>query len=338
LDATDVLPYVDGPVEAGRNYVYCGTFQLAWNDLQDNYIKAPLQLENAQQWAERLNARRFDKSQLSNDCYVAVVGRSAEELGKKVRQAMQERFPDQSLSLPAAAAEPELMAYAYLRKTLSFQEAFDRRPEPLDFHTAAGKQPVAAFGIREFVYGSDRDEQLSEQVTVLDYVSDDDFVLRLNTTSARDEVILAKIRPAETLLATVDAVEKRITESELTEYQRELHVHESAIVPVIEIGVERHYDELIGAKLLNPDWETWFITQARQDILFRLDEHGARLESTAELAVGADADEPRQMIFDRPFLLMLREKDAGKAQEPYLAVWIENTEVLKPFTETELEP
>ena len=109
----------------------------------------------------------------------------------------------------------------------------------------------------------------------------------------------------------------------------------TVIVPVIEIGLDRNYDELIGAKLLNPGWESWCVTQARQEIRFRLDERGARLESTAEMAVGADAGKPRQMIFDRPFLLMLREKDDGQAKEPYLAVWIENTEVLKPFAEEE---
>ena len=129
-------------------------------------------------------------------------------------------------------------------------------------------------------------------------------------------------------------VEKRIAESQLTEYRRELQVLDTVIVPVIEISLDRKYDELIGARLLNPKWELWFITQARQDIRFRLDEFGARLESTAEIAAaGSDgADQPRQMIFDRPFLLLLREKNDGKTKEPYLAVWIENTEVLKAFS------
>ena len=57
----------------------------------------------------------------------------------------------------------------------------------------------------------------------------------------------------------------------------------------------------------------------------------------AELAPAAP-EKPRQMIFDGPFLLILREKGDKKAKEPYLAVWIENTEVLEPFTKTELEP
>jgi len=335
LDATDVLPFIDGPLEEGRNYVYCGTFQLAWNELQDNYIKAPLQLEHAEDWAERLNARRFDKSQLSDEDYIVAVGQSGKELWEKVAPVCQQKFPKQSLRMPAATPDPEFAAYACLCKTLPFQEAFDRRPEPLEFNSATGKEPVAAFGLKDFAYGSDREVQLHEQITILDYVSDDDFILRLNTTSTKDEVILAKMQPKETLLATVDTVEKRIAESQLPEHRQELQVLESVIVPVIEISLDREYDELIGANLLNPGWELWFVTQARQDIRFRLDEHGARLESTAEMAVGADADEPRQMIFDQPFLLMLREKGDGEPKEPYLAVWIENTEVLKPFSEDE---
>ena len=170
LGATDVLPYVDGPIEEGRNYVYCGTFQLAWNELQDNFIKAPLQLEHAEEWAERLNARRFDKSQLSEDTYIVAVAQSGRDLCEKVRRAFLDKFPGQSRRLPAPTPDPELTAYAYLRKTLAFQEAFDRRPEPLEFSTAAGKQPVAAFGIREFeLRRAGVMNYWHEQVTVLDY-------------------------------------------------------------------------------------------------------------------------------------------------------------------------
>ena len=40
LTETDVLPHTEGAITPGRNYVYCPTFQMAWDELCDGVIKS----------------------------------------------------------------------------------------------------------------------------------------------------------------------------------------------------------------------------------------------------------------------------------------------------------
>ncbi|HEY5313758.1 MAG TPA: hypothetical protein VIK18_14620, partial [Pirellulales bacterium] len=41
LPRTDILPHCDGPIVPGRNYVYCATFQLAWDKLREQVDSKP---------------------------------------------------------------------------------------------------------------------------------------------------------------------------------------------------------------------------------------------------------------------------------------------------------
>jgi len=66
---------------------------------------------------------------------------------------------------------------------------------------------------------------------------------------------------------------------------------------------------------------------ALQNIRFRLDERGAILKSEAAMAACLP-NEPRQFIFDKPFLILLERHDAA---QPYFALWVDNPELLAPF-------
>ena len=60
-----------------------------------------------------------------------------------------------------------------------------------------------------------------------------------------------------------------------------------------------------------------------------MDEKGVKLRSEAHMAIGCAMEVPPQpqhiMIFDRPFLVLL--KRAG-AKTPYFAMWVDNPELL----------
>lgn len=60
---------------------------------------------------------------------------------------------------------------------------------------------------------------------------------------------------------------------------------------------------------------------ARQDIRFRLSEKGAILMSGAEITEEGGGE----AVFDEPFLLYLKEK---QAKYPYLAMWVAHPEIL----------
>jgi hypothetical protein len=104
---------------------------------------------------------------------------------------------------------------------------------------------------------------------------------------------------------------------------------ETLLVPDFALNVVRNYQELIGKKFINPPWAGLPLVGARQTIRFLLNEHGARLASEAEWQIGnghsAPPPKPRRFVLDRPFLLYLKEKQAG---QPYFVLWAENAELM----------
>jgi hypothetical protein len=73
----------------------------------------------------------------------------------------------------------------------------------------------------------------------------------------------------------------------------------------------------------------YYIAYAVQFIKFLLNEEGAKLRS--EMAIISRKcyvsyeEKPRQFIFDKPFLIYLKEEKKA----PYFAAWVGNTEILK---------
>jgi hypothetical protein len=103
------------------------------------------------------------------------------------------------------------------------------------------------------------------------------------------------------------------------------------IVPVLTFNLEQSFEDLIGRKFVNRELEGSSIVEARLVIRFRLDKTGTQLEiDPTRIGVNRPLEiaRPRKMVFDKPFLIWLRET---QATEPYFAAWIENTELMTPF-------
>jgi hypothetical protein len=331
LRDTDVLPYLDGPIVPGRNYLYCATFQLAWNQSQEKVFREPIHLAGSPKMAEYLlRGDKLSESILPPNSYLLRAGLVKDGVVAEIREEMERRFPHATFQVPEPQKPVWAVVFAYLQRSLAFREAFDRLEKPLVFHAKNGPVKLASFGVRNLDVNSPRHALfLVHQVTPLVYASDDDFVLRLNTTSTEDEIVLAKVKPRATLAATLAAVRERIQRREgLHEWGPDsLMGEESLVVPIIELNVRREYTELERRLLTNPKWSTTYLAVAEQGIRFRLDEKGARLESdAAELPASATMAKPSQYIFDKPFLVYLKRKSCD---EPYLAIWIETPELLK---------
>ena len=72
LGETVVLPHLEGTITPGVNYVFCVTFQLAWNELAKDTVNSAIQLENGPLWIDSLNQGRHAPSRLSHDCYLSL--------------------------------------------------------------------------------------------------------------------------------------------------------------------------------------------------------------------------------------------------------------------------
>jgi hypothetical protein len=333
LPRTTVIPYLNSSLVSGRNTVYCANFQLAWNRLREDVIRTPIELSGAPEMARELNQKVFPRDSLAADVCVAMAGRLSDGILDGIRAQMAAKFPAVTPRLvPTAekAGTDGLVAYAYLQKRLPFVTDFDRLKQPLRFHAADGEADVASFGIEDVASHDRREKSLREQVSVLDYVDRAEFILQLQTR--QDNIVLAKIPRVATLAEALAAVEARIARPIGRNVQKKLDLGERLVIPLLSLFVERKYTELIGRTFLNPGFTTLFVADATQLIRFQLDESGATLDAEAAIvALNGDEPppEPRQFVFDRPFLICLQER---QAQQPYFVMWVENPEVLVPHS------
>lgn len=331
LPKTAVMPYLNAPLVPGRNSVYCANFQLAWDRLREDVVRAPVELDGAPEMVRELNQRAFPRDSLAEDACVAMAGRLSAGILNDIRSQMAAKFPAVTPRLVPEAKQTGtdgLVAYAYLQKRLPFATDFDRLKQPLRFHAADGETAIASFGIENFASHDRREKSLREQVAVLDYAGPEDFVLQLRTQ--QDAIVLAKVSRTATLAEALAAVQARIAQPLGRDVQKELDLEERLVIPLLSLYVERRYTELIGRTVLNPGFTTQYVEDATQLIRFQLDESGAILEAEAAV-VTLNGDEPppepRRFVFDRPFLIYLQER---QAKQPYFVMWVENPEVLVP--------
>lgn len=327
---TSFTAHLEEPLTSTSNMLYCASFQKAWDKMRNQVVKAEIRLEGDPQQARQLNRLMLGNDDISPDSYVAEAGTFSHELVDRVNRKLRDKFGNQAnenLDMPQAlAGGRSIIAYAFLYKNLEFPTQFEKLTNPLVFQTNGHAIPVMAFGIELFTHSKRLHEKLASQIAIYDYRNDDDFILSLISKSKDDEIILAKVKPGKTLMDTYQAVAKRIASDKRTE----IWENESLKIPKLDFDLSHNFAELEGKRLLNRGWEEWHIATAVQDIRFKLDEKGAVLKSRAFImAMKGEAPpmslKPRMFIFDKPFLVCLKQK---KGSYPYFALWINNPELM----------
>ncbi|HET6882751.1 MAG TPA: hypothetical protein VFI31_21465 [Pirellulales bacterium] len=325
LTNTELTAHLDVPLADGRNVVFGIVTQLAWKCLQAE-VGGPVELAGDPELAQKLNGSDPSAARLDPVCYVAVAGKGSAAI-ERLRRSLAERFPDKVAAAIALPDDSEVLLYSYLFRRLPFSQWFERLEKPLTFRTSAGVERVDSFGIADFSGSYAPHDKLRKQVTILDYRSDDDFVLQLHADGHDDEIVLAKVARQKTLRRTIAAVEARIARKPSDPPRSRLVEHESLAVPIIDINVLHRTSDLRDREILNAGWRGARIGWQATRIQFRLDESGAVVEMEEELeGLTVSPPPPRHFVFDRPFLIYLRMPDTGV---PYFAAWIENAEVLE---------
>ena len=207
LQKTIVSPHVEIPLAPGTNVLWCGTFQLAWNEAC-RIVGGEIRLDRTDPVSTLLNTHWFTKDSLDETSYVAKAGFVKDNIGSKIQEAIDQKFhgtfKPRFIPDPALTRRPDdLVAYACLYKKLSFPVPFERLDEALMF----GDMRVPAFGLGTFKPSI---EEAYPQVLILDYQGENDFVIELKTKSDGDRLVLAKIAPKQNLRETVTNIQSRI--------------------------------------------------------------------------------------------------------------------------------
>lgn len=322
LTSTIVTANLREPIVEGMNLLWCATFPLAWNEMLDVIGTDVHFTDMAEQPAAvlALNDPLVTEDDLDDESYVAMAGLLKNGIVEQIQQAMGVKFPDVTPNLPVPSdADPQsIVAYSYLFKNLLFPKPFERLDDPLDF----GGEEILCFGLSG---ESDPDSDLLSQVSILHYVSDDDFVIELKTRSEADQVILAKVQPQATLEDTIESVLTREPEPWIMPFSDS----DVLKVPMMNFDVRRSFDELTlhPFPVVGLEANEYYIDTALQSIRFELNEAGVRLRSEAFifLAPASMPPTPRHLVFDKPFLLLMKLREAD---QPYFAMWVDNPELL----------
>lgn len=206
----------------------------------------------------------------------------------------------------------EIRAKAYFRKSLPFEEPLTKFEESLKF----GNSKVESFGF----WGS------CSYARINYFNNENDFSISLFPKNKEHEIILImnqKVKNAS---------------SDFTEYLKILSQQKSRNVyfndddkveiPIIEFNLEKTFGQFLGSKFRSEITE-FKVTEAYQRNAFILNENGAEVESEVEFAteeaVEFEKPKPKMMIFNKPFVVFLKRKDA---ENPYFGVYIANDELL----------
>lgn len=322
LKATTMADTLEAPLDPNKNTIWVATTQLAWNELRKQ-VGEDILIDGAPPAARRLNAGRDPSHDLDPASYVVGGGRRADL--ERVQAALEKSFGrgrDPILKENVEELPPDgVFSYAFLAKDLKFKAPFDiLENHPIYFQTTR----VCTFGMERFAPGQTYHELMGKQLRVHDVVTGDhgqgkEFIVSLHPEQA-DDIILALVPSRENLKSIVQHVLGRIK----VDGGEELGAGLSFKVPKMDFHLTHEFVEASG-RLLNSSYGSGSLKNF-QTVAFRFDEKGATLRARSW---GITAALPRaDLVFDRPFLLMLKEKSA---EQPYFVMWVANPEVLIPI-------
>ena len=78
------------------NSVWCGTFNLIWNDLKNDIVKQDIEFTPQLDIVRNLNKGTFNTSYLSDESYYKVYGTPSLDLKNEIEKAIDEKFGEKS--------------------------------------------------------------------------------------------------------------------------------------------------------------------------------------------------------------------------------------------------
>ena len=295
------------------NSVWCGTFQLVWNDLKNDIVKQDIEFSPQLECADNLNKSTFTVEDISEADYYKTYGVISPELKTKIETDIYNKFGKKSdfidkFDWTAKENNIRYFLYAMLVKNLKFAVPFD----DLELDTFAGKDTKTSyFGLKK-----NSNSEARSQVSILYYNNEKDKAISISTTT-NDEIILCMTDKKQNFNQVIEKIN-----NEKQTYTGSKTLEEADILKIPEISMEseKEYKDIEDKDFETADGEILKIEKALQNIKFELNKEGAILESEAGMTVQTNAveiTESRDFSFNDKFVLLLKEKDK---ETPYFAL------------------
>lgn len=311
----DAVDYYTGSEHQG-NYVYGAAMNLAWNDLADNILHEKLQLntkdKTALKMANKLNQAPFNKNDLDEASYYIKSGYGQKTVNE-INQESAKKFSEKSFGdLKLDLEDEDIIAYAYFLKEVEYLEQF--KSNNLIFNNSVS--------VNSFYAGSD--EQRAN-VKILAYENDDKFIIKLLLKDDSDELILAKGYDMTSPQEVMQEI-NRLHQNEGTNMEK----GDRFEAPKLNLDMHRDYDEMTGQSLANTGFTQYRISKMFEDIKFKMDEKGAKVENQAVILVtGSSMPNPikyKKLILDKAYWVVMKKTSS---YNPYFILGVKNTELME---------
>ncbi len=301
LKATEFVPTLESTCSKDKNIIYSPTFLFAWNEIRQS-LQQPIKIN-------------------SSDIYLSLINTSG-----SYKNSLNAGEYDKEISID----DNVLNIRAYFKQSLPFDGDLDTLNKPFKFKGTN----VNAFGMPDYY------EPLAKKIDILYYKNDEEFIIKLIPKNSHHEIILAKgfnnITRLDSVLINISAKIK-IGDTERRDtaiwWRYELNSDDRVIIPILNFNLETHYSQVEG-DTIHVSSKQYEIRTAYQRIAFILDQHGAKVESEADVAVAAAAAppdnriHPKLLLFNSPFIVLLRKLE----KPPYFMMKVENAELMKLWT------
>lgn len=298
--------------EIQEDTIWCGTFQLIWNDLKNELAKQDIQFSQTLAVVDHLNKETFTTNDLSEESYYKKIGIPSIQLKEEIKRDIMEKFQENSDILEdfnwLGKETEDYFLYAMLKKEFQFEQELEEF-EKGDF---GNNKNIHYFGIRQ----ENKNDKMRQQVSVLYYHSKEDFAIQLKTKQ-KDEVILCKNPVGNTFQEIYQQIQK---EANHYEGIRKLQEGEILKIPSLTLKEKAEFTELENQTFYFSNGKAYEIEKAMQSILFKLDQTGGKVKSEAGMMVTKESlviqDELREFLLDHTFAIFLKEEDKNI---PYFA-------------------
>ena len=306
-----------------ENSTWCGTFQLVWNDMQNNLIDGDVEFSESNEMVTNLNKQKFTENSISQDYYYKKWGKMTLDLKKEIEDGIKKKFNEKSdildlFNWPKENEKPEdeYLFYSMLRRNFEFENEFSKLGE----NKFGNSENVEYFGIN-----NETDEVVRNQVEVLYYNDENDFAVVLYTKQG-DNVMLVR-NPKGTNFDEI--YENSNKKADKYKGNRNFGEEDTLSVPNLNLDILKEYSELENIPFKTKDGNEVVISQAFQTIKMTLDNKGGSIKSEAGMTIKEtafiDKEEPRDFNFNDEFAIFL----LTDTNEPYFAANIKNMEFFK---------
>jgi hypothetical protein len=331
LENTVIVPTLDTPTPVNKNVIWCSSFQLAWNDLKNNTIGEGLNLIGSEEISNRLNLVKQSPNDIHDTDYYSASGFVKDGITKKIQEQMLKLFPEEPRQQFPLMSPESIVAFSYLQAEIKFKIPFFENDSILVFKSSLNRSAeITSFGIREKDAGTNL--KLRDQIDILLYEEHQSkvppsFAIDLSKYTQPYQLVIAMVEPNENLAQTIECLRTKISEFQQRRSDFKFYENDVLLVPNMFWKITHRFSELEGKYLANEGFKQYLLGLAEQMIKFRLDRTGAKLKSIAKIIIWA---KPRYFVFDRPFLLYMKKRDAN---HPFFVMWVDNAELLTKWGE-----